>query len=526
MYSVTANDITAYRENMNVEVVMTISDTAQTINVSNADIVLGSLRLSRSCVSGSGVEFGNVNASQLQFSLLNYNGQFAGFTFEGAKIFLSFSVTDSTGTHTVTVGYYTIDNSPKIRQTIDIEALDRMTLFDKAVDLSWFALPSKASKVLTDLCTACIVTPATDFTTLDNENYVISSIPSDVTCRQVLSWLCEITGTNAYFDWDGNLVLAWYADANYTVTESERFSSELENYIVAYTGVSVKSGDLSAFSGEGGYVLEVAGNDLIDHDLGVLAASLLTKLQAMPYIPCTMKTMPAPYIYPMDILTYSENGNTYSVIVTDTQYTAGGLTMIEGKGESPQANGYASLNPFTDRERTIITTINGMNETLNTQLQDVLYFNDLITNSLGLYSTDVPQSDGSTIKYLHDKPTLADSMQIFTLTANGIAWTDSGWNAGDPVWQYGVTSAGFALFKRLSAEGIDVQSANTNYHVEITPSTFRILYLSRAVMQINADEITIPQATITEKLDLGAIRIVPVRSGTTTIGTDIYWIGG
>ena len=529
MYPVNAATITAYESDMNAQARMSITPTTgSAITVTNADIVLGSLRVSRSCSVGEGIGFGAVTASQLRFSLMNYNGQFSTFKFAGAKIFLRLNlIVNGAPAMFIPMGYYTIDSSPKIRQTIDIEALDRMALFDKTADPTWFTFPMRTDRFITILCAACNVALYTDVTLLSNAAYQINGIPENVTCRQLLSWACEITGTNAYFDWNGQLRLEFYSNANYITTQTTRFESETEDCIVTYTGVTIENGEISGSYGAEGYVYLIEGNDLIDHDLSVIAASLLTKLQSVPYVPHYQKIMPAPYLYPMDILTYKVDANTsYTVVVTDAEYTLGGLSLIEGKGESPQVMSYAAVNPFTSSERRIIKTVSqDMNETLNSRVQSVIDFNNLITNSLGLYYTDITNADGSVTRYMHDQPVLNDSMQIYTLTANGIAWTDTGWNGGSPVWQYGVTTAGFALFKRLSAEGIDVQSVNTNYHVEITPSAFKVYYLATEVMSIVADELTVPKAKI-EALDLGGLRFVAVKSGSTIVGTDVYWIGG
>jgi hypothetical protein len=115
---------------------------------------------------------------------------------------------------------------------------------------------------------------------------------------------------------------------------------------------------------------------------------------------------------------------------------------------------------------------------------------------------------------------LANSSVIFTMTANGIAWTNTGWNDGNPVWSSGVTEAGDALFRFISAQGIEVSAIGEDYSIEITPRAFRIYYRNMLVTNIEADEMTIPKAVFTSFAECGKVRLVPY--GTT--GTNLVFV--
>ena len=106
------------------------------------------------------------------------------------------------------------------------------------------------------------------------------------------------------------------------------------------------------------------------------------------------------------------------------------------------------------------------------------------------------------------------------MTAGGIAWTTTGWNDGSPVWSYGVTSAGDALFRMLSAEGINVSKIGEDYKIEITPSAFRIYYRDILVTSIEADEMNIPKAFFTGYMQCGRIRLMPYKN----VGTNLIFL--
>ncbi len=82
--------------------------------------------------------------------------------------------------------------------------------------------------------------------------------------------------------------------------------------------------------------------------------------------------------------------------------------------------------------------------------QGVIDLNRLLTNSLGLYELDVIQDNGSVKRYYCDASTLESSTVIYTMNANGFAWTDN-WNNGKPTWKYGITKEGGAIFKAIQS---------------------------------------------------------------------------
>lgn len=163
-------------------------------------------------------------------------------------------------------------------------------------------------------------------------------------------------------------------------------------------------------------------------------------------------------------------------------------------------------NSLSTRVTNIETNVN---QALKNQIPAVKEFNELISSSLGLYTTYVTQNNGTTIAYMHDSKELSESAIIFTMTAGGIAWTNQGWNNGSPIWSYGASSAGNALFRKLSAEGIDVSKPNEDYSVAITPKAFCIYYKEVLVTEIIGDVMSVPRLIVSNYADVGAIRLAP-----------------
>lgn len=505
--------------------------TSEELHLTEQDIVLGGLSVNRYCVSGSKIEIGSVVAAEIELKLNNSDGRFNNVLFEGAEMYVRVGTKkwdanrwENAETHFVPFGYFTVDEAPRKLEIINLAALDRMVLFDKPVDMSLLTFPMTVATLLGRICDICNVTLGTDPYTLPNHAYVIQEAPltEDLTYRQLLSWVAELTGTCGFIDWDGHLILKWYSSTETTIDLKNRFNSDLEENAVTITGVQIVTDEETYLAGDDGYAFNIEGNDLIQHDYREVAQALYEVLGGFTYTPFSATIKPMPHLYPLDIITFVDKmGGEHSTIITDYTFSLNASTSIEGKGETATKSGYASANPLTKRESAIIKALQkAQNETLNDRVQTVIAFNELICNALGLFETPVTQGDGSVIRYLHNKPNLEESETIFTMTASGIAWTTTGWNGGSPIWSYGVTAAGDALFHMLSAEGIEVAKAGEDYNIEITPSAFRIYYRDMLVTNIEADEMNIPKAFFTSYAQCGRVRLIPYGD----VGTNLVFL--
>lgn len=75
----------------------------------------------------------------------------------------------------------------------------------------------------------------------------------------------------------------------------------------------------------------------------------------------------------------------------------------------------------------------------------------LLTRSFGVFKTEQLLGDGSTVYYLHDRPYLSDSVNIWKLTGSAFAVSSD----GGKTWSAGVNADGSVVLNILSAIGID-----------------------------------------------------------------------
>lgn len=437
-------------------------------------------------------------------------------------------------TFTFPFGYFTIDNQPRKLSKISITALDRMVLFDKKVDWSILRFPMSVSSLLLQICNVCNVALYTAPTELVNSGYIITAQPElngDVTYRQLLMWISQITASNAYIDENGLLRLSWVEETDETIAETERYSSDVQENDITITGVVLNDGETEYIAGSTDYAISISNNALITHDQQEVIENIFSVISATKYRPLECSLMPLPYIYPLDKVAFqTEDGEKVSTVITHVNFKLNGASSIRSVGETSQRNSYASVNPLTASESAIIQRLREeMNKTLNDRIQAVIGFNELITNSMGLYSTTVQKENGSRQTYMHNAPELDKSMTIYTLTEGGFAYTNSGWNGGSPDWEYGFDKLGNAIFNKVCAYGIEVSDPNTKYSAKINPEAFETYFGTMLTSSFNGELSRVSKMKIIESLQTGKSLLVPhyeedeATGKPELIGTDLIF---
>ena len=446
---------------------ITVAGQTETFELTENDIAQNGFGVSRYCVSGSTLELGSAISSEVDIILNNKDGRFNATSFEGAEMYVEVGIKkwdarrwENAILHYVPIGYFTVDNSPRKSQTITIAALDRMMQFAKTVVREKLVFPTTVGTLLRAICGECGITLATDISTLPNINQNIPECPEDedLTYRTLLQWIAQLTGTCAYIDWEGKLRLEWYKTSNpVRLTPATRYTpSDLAECDIVITGVElITDEDTTYLCGEDTYTLVIEGNELVQENHEEILRNIYNAVGNLAYRPYSCNTKPLPHLFPMDMVEWEDaEGNVINTILTNYSFSLNCSTALEAKGETETDLSYASADPLTAQEKTVINRMRkDVSREITSRQQAVLDLNETIANSLGLYETRVELKDKSILCYYHDKPTLAESTAIYTRNANGYAWTvgEGCWNDGNPTWQYGYTKEGNAVYNAISA---------------------------------------------------------------------------
>lgn len=475
----------------------------ESFTLSSSDITNGGFSVDRYSATGDKIEIGSVVSAECDITLENKDGRFDNVVFEGAELVVKIGIKDwddsTADMHYVPLGVFIVDAPPRALNTISITSLDRMARFDRTIsdaDLAelFYNAPTIA-ELLVRLCNICAVSLSTTPSTLLNSDYIVTEKPTDenLTYRQILKWICEITGTCGYMDWDGKLRLEWYNNqSDITITPSIRYSSDVAENDITLSGIEVDVTDnevykTSPFTDD--YAIAISDNSLISN--GESVANGLSQRVGLTYRPFSAKIKSAPYLYPMDVIAFqtkvpdgdtidtesdavltTEDGvklttedysesKSVTTILTNVNYTLNGATDISAKGETQARGGYAAQGSLTSQQKLIIKKqqkqIDKTVYDLSTQEKATDYLNNAAAMSLGLFHTEVTDDTGAITYYWHDATTLEESQYICMRNAAGSFTTYSGWNNGSPVWGSGTDKYGNALFSLLDTIGIQAE---------------------------------------------------------------------
>lgn len=386
MVNVSQDVINYFNEGNRQAAAIEFSNGKESFTITEADIVQGGLKIDRYSVTNSKIEVGSAVASELSLKLRNYDGKFDNVSFEGAVLYVKVGVwsDDPTalghfvlgqsvlgalngignfilgknligdaGTKAQVVwipcGRFIIDTSPRKLQIITVSALDYMVKFDKAVDYSKMSFPIHVDALIQKICELCSVSLLTDVTALPNHQYSIGGFPSSsqqLTYRQCLQWCAQLTGTCAFMNEDGQLILKWYEQTAVTVTMNERYTSDLLENDITITGFTCDVSDEATYlAGTNEYALDLSDCGFLTNSYDGVLKELLAARGGFSYRPYSATIKSAPYLFPMDMIRYKDkDGAFHNTIVTNVTFSLNCNTSISGVGETVTSSSYTQSN--------------------------------------------------------------------------------------------------------------------------------------------------------------------------------------
>lgn len=395
MVNVSQDIIKSFNEGNKQTALIEVTAGSKTFTITDADIIQGGLKIDRYCVTNSKIEVGSAVASELSLKLRNYDGKFNDVSFEGAvlnvkigihaantselgKFILGKSVLGfakglgnfilgtgrlgdysvDTEVYWVPCGLFIVDTPPRKLSTISISALDYMVLFDHEVNHSALSFPIHVDALIQNICSICNVTLATDVSVLPNHYFSIGGLPDTnqkLTYRQLLQWCAQLTGTCAFMDGSGRLVLKWYEQTGVTITASERYSSDMLENDITITGFTCDDGKGNTYlSGTADYTLDLSDCGFLTNAYEGALKELQAARGGFTYRPYSATIKSAPYLFPLDMIHYKDkDGVVHDTIVTNVTLALNCNTAISGAGETVISSSYAqSTNGVTSQQAT------------------------------------------------------------------------------------------------------------------------------------------------------------------------------
>lgn len=423
MVNVSQDIIKSFNEGNKQTALIEVTAGSKTFTITDADIIQGGLKIDRYCVTNSKIEVGSAVASELSLKLQNYDGKFNDVSFEGAVLNVKIGIKLSSVLESATLGkgilrrmilgsassdqdvayvpcgLFIVDTPPRKLSTISISALDYMVLFDREVNASALSFPIHVDALIQKICSICNVTLATDVSVLPNHYFSIGGLPGTnqtLTYRQLLQWCAQLTGTCAFMDGSGRLVLKWYEQTGVTITASERYSSDMLENDITITGFTCDDGNGNTYlSGTADYTLDLSDCGFLTNAYEGVLKELQTARGGFAYRPYSATIKSAPYLFPLDMIRYKDkDGVVHDTIVTNVTLALNCNTAISGAGETVTSFSYAqstsgvtSQQAATDRAN--LEKINQTATQTNQNKQDLTQFRTEYSSDLERTNTAI-----------------------------------------------------------------------------------------------------------------------------------------
>lgn len=415
-------------------------------------------------VSGqTSFDIGAAIINQLTLKVDNTDSTYSGKEFDQAVITVKIGLQLSETVEWLNKGMFTADPGDESGDVITIKAYDNMRKFDHAYADSDLVYPATLSQIIRDACDMCgvsFVSPTTS-----EFDYVVQKRPADdtLTFREVLHKVGEIACCWFRCDSNGALEAGFYdlaayedetEDGFHRITNLTTFTKATEDIVI--TGIRVEQEDNGSSTtyqaGETGYVLSVRNNPLINaDDAKSVATALGEKLIGMRFRKMSVSHQSDPSIEAGDLAkVIDRKGNVYKTLLTSTTFQLGGAQKSACNAQSPAFN---SATRYSESTKAYITMRKLLRDEQTARETAVANLANALANSGGLYTTEEKQDDGSTIYYLHDKPTLAESATVMKLTAEAIGVSTD----GGKTYPYGFTVTGEMVTRILQAEGVNAE---------------------------------------------------------------------
>ena len=421
-------------------------------------------------------------------SLVNDEEQFLGYSFNRAvfAIYMNLELSDGK-VETFKRGSFIVCKKPAIDEEINLTLLDYMSKTDRSYETN-LTFPCTAGEVLQDSCQTCGITLGD--ATFKNSDFRVMKKPTGTTHRAVIGMVAALAGGNARIDDNDllrivtyqaapkvvKLVEAPWMDASgnniYDIEENEiiitkediTIGLKLEEGIddvqtdidiITVTGVKYTEDERDYIYGQEGYLINLKENQLLSGNAedGVnCIGRILTGFQILPF---SVSSIPIGYATFGDAVQFEDyRGNIYRSYATDIEFLFADSTNFSCKAKSVESQGAE----YPDENKVLIEQAKEDTRQKMTAYDIKLkQMNELAANTLGFYFTIENLTDGSTIVYRHDKPTLKESKIIYKNGIDGFFLSVD----GGETWKSGFDSNGDAVLNILYAIGIQAEYINT-----------------------------------------------------------------
>lgn len=503
------NDNRKYFEYVDI----TLSGGGKTLNLANEDLWNGGLTIEDAVSKDNSFDIGSAIINKCTVVINNIYDKFSEYDFGNAVVvpYVGLKLPDNT-IERIRKGTFIVDEAKYNGSIITLSCLDNMSKFDKKYSETSISYPATLNQIARDACDRCGVSLQTY--NFPHDDFIVQTRPDDkaTTFREVISWCAQIAGCFCRCDTLGRLEFKWYdqrtleqagldggifdslsqgryvtgdnadggsfspwntgyiaeggefGDRNNVHIIYSLYSMDISVDDVVITGVRIaeknkednKDAITTYQSGTDGYMVSIENNELIKEGAGqTIVGWLGEQLIGFRFRKGSFAHSSDPTIEAGDVgFLIDRKQNVYATPITFTKFSTGSSQTTKASAQTPARNSAARFSAGTKNYVDYRKDIEKERTDREKALEELKV---RIDNSPGLFTTEVKQPNGSTIFYMHDKPTLAESMIVWKMTAE--AWGVS--TDGGKTYNAGMTVDGDTIVRILTAVGVNADWIKT-----------------------------------------------------------------
>lgn len=492
---------------------------------------------------GDGFPLGVALSKTIDIGIENSNERYSGYDFYYSRITLYTEADLEDGTkERILEGTFTVIDPVSSGDIIEITAADDMYKSDVPYT-SKLTYPATTRAILQEACSQSGISLSS--AAFENDDFTVQAAPQGLTCRQVIGYVAMIAGGNAVMSEYNQLIIKTYrfpAFDSKKILSGGRFDQDLKDMVsggdftqeydntisggefgenddyvilsdfstdpdistddVVITGIATtaqgegKEEDQEFLYGTDDYAIKIE-NPLIEgkeETAIALIGDLLIGTIARPF---SGEFFPDPTVQFMDpVYLVDRKDNIYQSFVTSLTFTYLGNSNISNGLQNPEMNKSTYYSTATEVYRKARQDLQKSKTEWEKAVENL---GNRLDNASGLYPTEEKQPDGSTIYYLHDKPTLEESEVVIKITAQAMGISTD----GGKTYPVGVTVDGEAVIKILQTIGVNADWINAGA-IKVTDNEGNTIFLvdmDTKQILISGDSVQIGGKSATEAIN-------------------------
>ena len=365
-----------------------IKGTVGDVPFTEANILSGSFSITGQCSDTSNVQIGQVYISELKITLMK-SLNLSRYSLMDAVVSPFFGLGVTGGEYEyIPLGVFTVSSASWAASGVEITAYDNMSLLDRS--FSGSKLIGTPYELCTLACQSCgleLGMTSSDFASFANGQAKLQLYAdNDIeTWRDVISWIAQTVGCNAFADREGRIVLRAYGQEIVDTIDTEhRFTGgSFDDYETRYTGISVVNIETQMTN----YYGDQEQDDGLTYNLGSnpflqtastgtvedMVLNVLSALGQIKYVPFSISMIGNPVYDLMDVFCFTDGLADGEKISCMTKYTwtYNAKYAMQGVGQNPalvssKSKSDKNISGLMEQVKSITSSINKLIYDFNT----------------------------------------------------------------------------------------------------------------------------------------------------------------